>query len=97
MRCCGIRRESGSCVRFTVVLYIRDRAARGRAAFSRGAGGKKWKGCDVERKRLLLAHGDGGVVVQQTRGTDFCGGVVLLESRVSGRAALREDEGYATG
>lgn len=97
MRCCRIQRESGSCVRFTVVLYIRVRAARGQGAFSRGTERKGWKGCDGERKRLLLAYRDGGVVVQQTRGTDFCGGVVLLESRVSGRAALREDEGYATG
>lgn len=50
------------------------------------------------KKSLLLAHRDRGVVAEQTRGTHFfCGGVVLVERGVSARAALREDEGYATG
>lgn len=31
------------------------------------------------------------------RNTLFCGGVVLVERGVRVRAALREDEGYATG
>lgn len=31
------------------------------------------------------------------RNTLFCGGVVLVERGVRARAALREDEGYATG
>lgn len=63
--------------------------------FSQERGGKD----ERERKKEAAVgpQGQRGRGGADKRNTLFCGGVVLVEKGVSARAALREDEGYATG